>query len=88
VGPERGIVGRDTAADAIMDLFAIIDESLQTGVTPGQTRLLHAMADLMVIREAIVALPSPEGDEELLRSDLERIRDALRDSRKRFGLPE
>jgi hypothetical protein len=86
-GPNRGIVDRATAVDAIMDLFAALDEPLQTGEPMPQDRLLHSMSMLMLVREYVLPLPSPEGEEELLRADLTDVRDALRKARDEFDLP-
>jgi hypothetical protein len=73
--------------DAVMDLFAVLDEQIQTGEQMSQDRLLHSMAMLMLVREYIVPLPSPGEDEELLQSDLRELRDALRQARDQFDLP-
>ena len=42
---------------------------------------------LMLIREYVVPLSSPAGDEDLLRQDLEQLVASLRKARRDFGLP-
>src|SRR4051794_19507019 len=68
-GPQRGIVDKAAALDAVMQVFAVIDEPLQAGEAD-QGRSLHAMSMLMLIREYIEPLPNPPGDEQLLAGDL------------------
>jgi hypothetical protein len=71
-GPSRGIVGRRTAMDAVMQIYAILEEQLVGEQIPDDVGL-HAMAMLMLIREYVLALPDPPGDEALLRSDLTEL---------------
>ena len=68
-GPSRGIVGRRTAMDAVMQVYAILEEQLADERVPDEVGL-HGMAMLMLIREYVFPLPDPPGDEALLRSDL------------------
>lgn len=84
-GTARGIVDRRTAIDALMQLFAVIDEPLQDGRIP-ENRGLHGMSMLMLVREYVLALPEPPGDEPLLRQDLQELVDALATARKDTGL--
>ena len=68
-GPSRGIVGRRTAMDAVMQIYAVLDELLDAERVEDEVGL-HAMAMLMLIHEYVLPLPDPPGDEALLRSDL------------------
>ena len=77
-GPQRGLVGRRSAMDAVMQLFALIDEEIEAERMPEES-ILHAMAMLMVIREYVLPLPDPPGDEELLREDLTTLVQMLDD---------
>ena len=86
-GPDRGIVTRETAVDAVMDVFATVD-ALRNGVELPPGRLLHTFSALMAIREYVVPLPSLEGDEELLRQDLAEYRDAMHRARRELGFPD
>ena len=75
-GPQRGIVGRRNAMDAVMQLFALIDEEIEAERMPEES-ILHAMAMLMLLREYVLPLPDPPGDEELLREDLTTLTQML-----------
>lgn len=68
-GPNRGIVGRRTAMDATMQIYAILEEQLVSEQMEDDVGL-HAMAMLMLIREYVLALPDPSGDETRLKQDL------------------
>ena len=68
-GPSRGIVGRRTAMDAVMQIYALLEEQLVAEQIPDDVGL-HGIAMLMLLREYVLALPDPPGDEELLRRDL------------------
>lgn len=68
-GPSRGIVGRRTAMDAVMQLYAIFEEQL-VDERISEDVGLHGVAMLMLIREYVLALPDPPDDAALLRSDL------------------
>jgi hypothetical protein len=86
-GPDRDLVTRETAADAVMDVFATLD-ALRQGVELPPNRIEHALGMLMVIREYVVPLPSPSGEEDLLlQDDLEQLAAELRRVRRDFGLP-
>ncbi len=86
-GPDRDLVSRETAADAVMDVFATLD-ALRQGVELPPNRIEHTLAMLMLVREYIVPLPSPSGDEDLLlQGDLEQLAADLRRARRDFGLP-
>jgi hypothetical protein len=86
-GPDRDLVSRETAVDAVMDVFATLD-ALRHGAGLPPNRIEHTLAMLMLIREYIVPLPSPSGEEDLLlQSDLEQLAADLRRSRRDFGLP-
>ena len=68
-GPNRGIVGRRTAMDAVMQLVAVLDEECEAERVPEEVGL-QGMAMLMLIREHLLSLPDPPGDEGLLTGDL------------------
>ena len=86
-GPDRNLVTRETAADAVMDVFATLD-ALRQGVELPPDRIERTLAMLMVIREYVVPLPSPSGEEDLLlQDDLEQLAAELRRARRDFGLP-
>ena len=80
-GPQRGIVGRRTAMDAVMQLFAVIDEEIEAERMPEESAL-HAMAMLMLLREYVLPLPDPPGDEQLLSEDLSTLAQMLDDQWK------
>ena len=56
--PDRGVVTRDDALDAVLQLAAVIDHSTQSGAIPVE-RGQHAAAMLMIVREFIQTLPAP-----------------------------
>jgi len=85
-GPDRELVARETAADAVLDVFSTLD-ALRTDSPLPPNRIEHTIAMLMLIREYIVPLSSPAGDEDLLRQDLEQLVASLRKARRDFGLP-
>jgi hypothetical protein len=86
-GPDRDLVTRETAADAVMDIFATLD-ALRQGVELPPNRIEHTLGMLMLIREYVVPLPSPSGEEDLLlQDDLEQLAADLRRARRDFGLP-
>lgn len=87
-GPDRDLVTRETAADAVMDVFATLDALSPRGRVAGPNRIEHTLGMLMVIREYVVPLPSPSGEEDLLlQDDLEQLAAELRRARRDFGLP-
>jgi hypothetical protein len=70
-----------------MDIFATLD-ALRHGVELPPNRIEHTLAMLMLIREYVVPLPSPSGEEDLLlQDDLEQLAADLRQARRDFGLP-
>ena len=70
-----------------MDAFATLD-ALRQGVGLPPNRIEHPLAMLMLIREYVVPLPSPSGEEDLLlQDDLEQLAADLRRARRDFGLP-
>ena len=71
-GPSRGIVGRRTAMDATMQLYAILEEQL-VGERMDDEVGLHGMAMLMLLREYVLSLPDPPDDGALLSSDLKDL---------------
>src|SRR6266496_5257466 len=58
-GPDRELVARETAADAVLDVFATLD-ALRTDSPLPPNRIEHTIAMLMLIREYIVPLSSPD----------------------------
>lgn len=84
-GPYRDTVDKADALAAATFLAAVIDESTQAGRLPAGRGEFAASA-LMVIREWIEPLPSPEGDEELLLvSDLEDVVSHFRQIAREHG---
>jgi len=75
-GDIHGIVDQSTAAKALSQLFAVVDESVRDGLLP-QDRGEHAVLMLMVVREHLISIPDPPGDERLFREDLQRLVEAL-----------
>jgi len=78
-GPDRGIVGRRTAMDAVMQLVAVFDEEVEADRVPEAVGL-QGMAMLMLIREHLLSLPDPPGDAELLASDLASLGELLNEA--------
>ena len=68
-GPNRGIVGRRTAMDAVMQIYAVLEEQLVDERVSDEVGL-HGMAMLMLIREYVLPLPDPPGDSSRLSEDL------------------
>ena len=68
-GKSRGIVGRRTAMDAVMQIYAILEEQLVAERISDEVGL-HGVAMLMLIREYVLALPEPPDDAGRLSSDL------------------
>jgi len=75
-GPSRDYITKEAALDAVLLVFAEVDERLQAGELDPE-RATHVMTMLVAIREYIEPLPEPPGDEALLASDLEEIRTLL-----------
>jgi hypothetical protein len=71
-GPQRGIVGRRTAMDAVMQLYALLEDELEEGRL-SEEGALHGMAMLMLLREYVLPLPDPPGDEDLLAEDIRTL---------------
>ena len=71
-GPNRGIVGRRTAMDAVMQMYAILEEQLVEEQISEEVGL-HGVAMLMLIREYVLSLPDPPGEEARLASDLREL---------------
>ena len=78
-GRDHGIVGRRTAMDAVMQLVAVLDEECEAERVPEEVGL-QGMAMLMLIREHLLALPDPPGDEGLLTSDLASLSELLNEA--------
>lgn len=81
VGPDRGIVSKQVALDAVMHIFTATDDALQSGVID-EGRGLYVMEMLMLLREYIEPLPDPPGDEVLLREDLTFLAEAVSEARR------
>ena len=71
-GPNRGIVGRRTAMDAVMQIYAVLEEQLVDERVSDEVGL-HGMAMLMLIREYVLPLPDPPDDGALLSNDLKDL---------------
>jgi hypothetical protein len=76
-GPDRALVDEEVALDAVMQLFAVVDQHLQAGRIPKDNGL-HAIQMLMIVREFIRPIPGPPGDEELFEADLAGLAEELR----------
>jgi hypothetical protein len=61
VPPARGVVTRDDALDAVLQVAAVIDEATQAGRIPVE-RGAHGAAMLMLIRDYIQPLPAVPED--------------------------
>jgi hypothetical protein len=85
-GP-RGVVTRQDALDAVIQLAAVVDEAVQAGAIPVD-RGMHAAAMLMVIREFVQPLPpvwDGDGCTDYLKGDLATMVTALRSARQATG---
>ena len=85
-GPARGIVTQVDAVEAVIQVAAAIDETLQTGQVRRE-RLEFAGAALMVVREHVRTLPyasSPHGGD-AVGDDLREMVEAMREY---FGHPD
>ncbi len=78
-GTNRGIIGRRTAMDAVMQIYAILEEQIVAERIPDDIGL-HAMSMLMLLREYVLPLPDPSGDEAQLRRDLTDLTKMLDDA--------
>jgi hypothetical protein len=84
----RGVVEKQDALDAVIQLAAVIDEATQDGRIPAD-RGQHAAAMLMVVREYIQPLPrglDADGVTDNLITDLAGMVMALREARQATGL--
>ena len=85
-GP-RGVVKRQDALDAVIQLAAVVDEAVQAGAIPVD-RGMHAAAMLMVLREFVQPLPPAwdgDGCTDYLVTDLAMMVTALREARRATG---
>ena len=85
-GP-RGVVNRQDALDAVIQLAAVVDEAVQAGAIPVD-RAMHAAAMLMVFREFVQPLPPDwdgDGCTDYLVDDLAMMVTALREARQATG---
>jgi len=85
-GP-RGVVQRQDALDAVIQLAAVVDEAVQAGAIPVE-RGMHAAAMLMVLREFVQPLPPDwdgDGCTNYLTDDLAMMVTALREARQSTG---
>ncbi|TVZ05025.1 hypothetical protein EAS64_10415 [Trebonia kvetii] len=85
-GP-RGVVERQDALDAVIQVAAVVDEAVHAGAIPAD-RGMHAAAMLIVLREFVQPLP-PEWDgdgcTDYLTGDLAMMVAALREARQATG---
>ncbi len=85
-GP-RGVVKRQDALDAVIQLAAVVDEAVQAGAIRVD-RGMHAAAMLMVLREFVQPLPPDwdgDGCTDYLKDDLAMMVTALREARQATG---
>ncbi|TVZ06300.1 hypothetical protein EAS64_02390 [Trebonia kvetii] len=85
-GP-RGVVRRQDALDAVIQVAAVVDEAVHAGAIPVD-RGLHAAAMLMVVREFVQPLPPDwdgDGCTDYLNDDLAMMVTALREARTARG---
>ena len=85
-GP-RGVVKRQDALDAVIQLAAVVDEAVQAAAIPVD-RGMHAAAMLMVLREFVQPLPPDwdgDGCTDYLKDDLAMMVTALREARQATG---
>lgn len=85
-GP-RGVVKRQDALDAVIQLAAVVDVAVQAGAIPVD-RGMHAAAMLMVLREFVQPLPPAwdgDGCTDYLVTDLAMMVRALREARRATG---
>jgi hypothetical protein len=80
VPAERGVVTRDDALDAVLQVAAVIDEAVQAGRIPAE-RGVHGVAMLMLVREYVQplpAVPGPGGGPDKVTPDLAELVKLLR----------
>ena len=83
----RGVVERQDALDAVIQVAAVVDEAVHTGGIPVD-RGMHAAAMLMVLREFVQPLPPDwdgDGCTDYLDDDLAMMVTALREARQASG---
>ncbi len=83
----RGVVERQDALDAVIQLAAVLDEAIEAGRIP-PARGQHAAAMLMLVREYIQPLPrglDADGVTDNLTTDLGSMVMALREARQATG---
>jgi hypothetical protein len=85
-GPKRGIISREEANEAVMQLFAVIDSAFNAGALPANLHA-HGMLMLAAVREYVLPFPEPGGDEELFRQDLVEIAASIDQARSDAGFP-
>jgi len=88
VPPDRGVVSRQDALDALMRVAAVIDEQTQAGgMPPG--RGVHASAMLMLIHDHLRPLPRgliAPGGPDMVTPDLQELAEVLRRTRAASGM--
>ena len=88
VPPDRGVVSRQDALDAVMHVATVIDEQTQAGGIP-PTRGVHAAAMLMLIRDHLQPLPRgfiAPGGPDMVTPDLQELAELLRRARAASGM--
>ena len=87
IPPDRGVVSRQDALDAVMRVAAVLDEQTQAGgIPPG--RGVHAAAMLMLIRDHLQPLPRgliTPGGPDMVTPDLQQLTQELRRTRAGGG---
>jgi hypothetical protein len=76
-GEIHGIVDQTSALKALAHVFAVVDEAMLAGRIT-EARGKNAMLMLMAVREHVLSIPEPSGDERLFLQDLQSAVDALR----------
>src|ERR1700746_3476161 len=88
VPPDRGVVSRHDAVDAVRQVAAVLDEQTQAGgIPPG--RGVHAAAMLMLIRDHLQPLPRgliTPGGPDMVPPALQHLTQELRRTRAASGM--
>ena len=85
-GP-RGVVKRQDALDAVIQIAAVVDEAVHAGAIPVD-RGMHAAAMPTVLRDFVQPLPPDwdgDGCTDYLKDDLAMMVTALREARQATG---
>lgn len=80
-GPDRNIVTRHAAIEAILQIFAVVDQWMEAGILP-EEKGLHVMLMLMGLREFVSPLPVPGNDDRRLSDDLRTLEELLQEAQQ------